>query len=434
MSNNFCGNSDLIKFIVVEPIQSISGDTYVTGFTYSNSNLTIFQNQGQLPLSVNLPIYNGNSWHIPSGTTVTVTSGFQYFVYGNMYIDGTLDLQLDSQLVVLNGNLILSGAGTIIGAGTSYVISLPDIHISGVTYNNDILSITETNGNVFTVIIPTFSGNTSGSCITDLYVQNLNSCSPLHIQPINNGDVYISESGGNVGIGTSSPSETLDVNGIIKTKGLQVAGGNVQLLNLPSDVGASDYLTIDSQTGGVMIKTIPSPPTTYGLFAQINTVNIGSQPESSLIGNGVGSLSIPKNGFLVGDSFNGIIGGIISNGVGQSVTIRIKSLTGGTGSMVLAEFTSSNIGVSNKEVWQLSFNFTIRKVGGMGDAEIITLGTFRIDHGASLEEVFAFKNINNTTFDTTIINELEITFEWGNPQAPPPLNISSEIFILNKIF
>lgn len=333
MSNNFCGNSDLIKFIVVEPIQSITGDTYVTGFTYSNSNLTIFQNQGQLPLSVNLPIY---------------------------------------------------------------------------------------------------SGNTSGSCITNLYVQNLNSCSPLHIQPINNGDVYISESGGNVGIGTSSPSETLDVNGIIKTKGLQVAGGNVQLLNLPLDVGASDYLTIDSQTGDVMIKTIPSPPTTYGLFAQINTVNIGSQPESSLIGNGVGSLSIPK--ILVGDSFNGIIGGIINNGVGQSVTIRIKSLTGNTGSVVLAEFTASNIGVSNKEVWQLSFNFTIRKVGGMGDAEIITLGTFRIDHGASLEEVFAFKNINNTTFDTTIINELVITFEWGNPQATPPLNISSEIFILNKIF
>ena len=47
----------------------------------------------------------------------------------------------------------------------------------------------------------TFTGNTSGDCITDLYVTNIYGCSPLHIEPSGSNDVYIVENGGNVGIG-----------------------------------------------------------------------------------------------------------------------------------------------------------------------------------------------------------------------------------------
>ena len=61
-------------------------------------------------------------------------------------------------------------------------------------------------------ISPTsFTGNTSGTCITDLYVQNLHSCSPLYIQPINGENTIINLSGGSVGIGTNSPLGKLDV-------------------------------------------------------------------------------------------------------------------------------------------------------------------------------------------------------------------------------
>jgi hypothetical protein len=35
-----------------------------------------------------------------------------------------------------------------------------------------------------------FTGNTSGSCITDLHVSNIHSCSPLNINPNNEGDIY----------------------------------------------------------------------------------------------------------------------------------------------------------------------------------------------------------------------------------------------------
>ena len=52
---------------------SSSVDTFVTGFTYSNNNLTILQNQGQLPLTVNISSMTGLT--INGGlTATTITS------------------------------------------------------------------------------------------------------------------------------------------------------------------------------------------------------------------------------------------------------------------------------------------------------------------------------------------------------------------------
>ena len=56
-----------------------------------------------------------------------------------------------------------------------------------------------------------FTGNTSGTCITDIFVTNVYGCSPLHIEPSGLNDVYIVENGGNVGIGTTSPGGLLEL-------------------------------------------------------------------------------------------------------------------------------------------------------------------------------------------------------------------------------
>ncbi len=67
----------------------------------------------------------------------------------------------------------------------------------------------------------TFTGNTSGDCITDIYVSNIHSCSPLNINPLDEGSVYFGStsavtvdlSNDRLGVGTISPASKLTVKG-----------------------------------------------------------------------------------------------------------------------------------------------------------------------------------------------------------------------------
>ena len=175
-------------------------------------------------------------------------------------------------------------------------------------------------------------------------------------------------------------------------------------------------------------STLNPYPTVYGLFSQTGnsqTVS-GTTSETTIIGEGRGTLSVPANGFSVGDSFQVIMGGLMDN-TNDTVIVRLKS-----DSVVLAQSSTFNP-AADGDNWFMSVYFTIRNVGGAGTASISTHGNFQVvksSNGSVFGE--AFQTLNNTTFDTTISNTLNITVEFSSSD---PLNyIYSDLFVLNKIF
>lgn len=150
--------------------------------------------------------------------------------------------------------------------------------------------------------------------------------------------------------------------------------------------------------------------------------------ERTLIGSGIGSLEISANAFKEGDAFKASLKGILSSQKGETLHIRVKTASGvllmDTGLMTLPSCTD--------KFWNLDLDFTIRKIGPSKEAVIASGGIFSfIKNSSSSYEGVCFNFINDTTFDTTVINSLEITAQWGSTN--PNNKIFSRLFILSRV-
>jgi hypothetical protein len=199
---------------------------------------------------------------------------------------------------------------------------------------------------------------------------------------------------------------------------------NLAIADLPpTDACNITILTRNQSTGAVSARYFG------GLYSQIAngaTVTNTTTP-TSLIGTGVGTLTVPANGFAVGDSFTVLMGGIFSTGNGQTLTIEGKS-----GAVVL--FTTGAISLQNglsSRSWSLEIDFSIRAIGGAGVAQLLSNGFFLYSSGNSAYGS-DFGNLNSTTFDTTASNTLDIVLTWGAANASN--SITARFFTLTKTF
>jgi len=174
----------------------------------------------------------------------------------------------------------------------------------------------------------------------------------------------------------------------------------------------------------------------YGLFNQTGSSAIISGSASdvptsgSLLDGGVGTLTVPANGFKIGDAFHSRLAGKIN--IANSHTLDIQFKSNGialvdTGEVPMAKSTEG-------QNWNLDVTFIIQNTGSAGTASILSSGELNVRKDASGEVVTEiFSDINNTTFDTTIINSLTVEAIL-DASCIASENIYSEMFTLHKIF
>lgn len=179
----------------------------------------------------------------------------------------------------------------------------------------------------------------------------------------------------------------------------------------------STTVTISGGSSGLFTQTQDSTPVASTLF------------ELSLIGPGLGSLTVPAKTFNEGDSFQANLSGHVDSKNNDRLRIRVKTAAG----VLLADTGNVTMPNCTNQHWDLKINFTIRKTGGAGAASIASTVMFTYTKNAS--NAFEGENVsivNNTTFDTLVDNTLEITAQWS--VADPLNSIYTELFTLFKTY
>jgi hypothetical protein len=341
---------------------------------------------------------------------------------GTSGVTGTSGLSGDRYKTESVTEFTLGTGGTItVGTGLAFTTA-QDIIIAYDSANHQVSMVTSYDSGTGILVFGTPSEVEGTGTFSDWTV-NLNGAAGGNGTAGTSGSTGTSGESGTSGLaGTSGSAGTSGATGTNGSSGTSATSGR------DATAGTSGSSGVSGSSGTSPILPLP---VVYGLYAQTanSTTVTNTTAETTIIGTGVGSLSVPANGFAVGDSFRAILGGVMNANNNQTIRIKLK-----TGSVILLDSGIQNLGSAvTNDVWSLNVDFTVRQIGAAGVASIVSLGGFHYTktNNASVQG-FGFNVVNTTTFDTTVNNTLDVTIQWGS--ASTGNNIYSDTFVLNKIY
>ena len=198
------------------------------------------------------------------------------------------------------------------------------------------------------------------------------------------------------------------------------------------NIGDNDYLDVDFYNGvGYDSSKIKGVNLRAGKFTMLTpSTNVtGTGEQSILDGTGLGSLSVPPNGFSVGDTFRVTLRGYL--GAHNNDTLSVNIYTNGT--TLLASTGAMSMPTITSKAFELVVDFVIGAIGGAMVASVTLVGGISYNKdSANIYEGQDFVSVNNTTFDTTIPNLLDVKAQFSS--SNPANEIQSFIGILEKTY
>ena len=186
----------------------MTGD-YVIGTEYTGYSITYSVSQLQeISFITGFTAYSGFS----SASQENFSAGTLDYKGPLDYIssveDATIDGRLTTNKLTVTGGASASTIGYVLtqldetgkaGWAFNSASASTNTFVTGGTLNGTNLDLNwNTGGSVPSIELSglTFTGNTSGNCITDIHVKNIHSCSPLNINPLDEGNVYFGTNSG----------------------------------------------------------------------------------------------------------------------------------------------------------------------------------------------------------------------------------------------
>lgn len=181
---------------------------------------------------------------------------------------------------------------------------------------------------------------------------------------------------------------------------------------LPMARGTANQGLISDGSGNLTFQD-----TLTGYFAQTATATVANTTtETSLVSTGVGSLIQPANSFIVGQSCQLSGGGVITNLNNAVLDIRVYCGVGGA--TLIGALPTMTLPVTTGLWWGIDIYFTVRQIGAAGAAQLSIRIVYRQNvNGGTNFFSSSFHTVNTTTFDTTIINQLDIKAQWAVASA-----------------
>ena len=420
--------------------------TLYTGYTIEYSFFEVLGESMDLP-----PFYSG-----VTGFTTAVQTNLSA---GTLDYKGPLDYVSSKEDLTVENRLTTNKLTVTDGASAStigYVLTQLDeagkagwvfnsssastnTFVTGGTLTGTNLDLTwNTGGSVPSIELSglTFTGNTSGTCITDIHASNIHSCSPLNINPLDEGNVYFGSTSGitvditntRLGVGTSNPSYPLEVFGPTNEKisfidsstspQFNISGSPTQMIRLVATEGTSGIgIGVRGESEGTFtnygepgdthirggenshgLNIIEAPSATHDDYIRFyagQAANTGNTPDIHIQGSGATRGNVGINIKTPTEKLH------ISGG-----TIRIEDGTEQSGYVL----TSNANGVAT---WQASSGgVSLDPYNNVGSATTATSLTWDVSGTSTNYEVtltgnttLLLTNVRNGDYGTLIVNQ-----------------------------